>query len=142
MSPARKFRPAWKVPSPLPKSTETPEQTLATARSCTPSPLKSPTATEEGLHPVPKFCASAKDTSCTWAAAVTKTLDTASPAQTNAILLFWVAIALPLCFQGVLRSDIQVNRAADNCRRRTGRNTLKQRNEAGAALYRLATRLT
>src|SRR5439155_188540 len=45
--PSEKFVSARKVPSPLPSSTETlAESKLATARSCTPSPLKSPTVTE------------------------------------------------------------------------------------------------
>src|SRR5207244_13011619 len=51
----------WKVPSPLPRSTETvldPE--LATARSSLPSPLKSPTATEVGLVPTAKVRAAWK----------------------------------------------------------------------------------
>src|SRR2546430_1724923 len=37
-----------------------PEEPLATARSCLPSPLKSPTATESGLEPVGKSIAALK----------------------------------------------------------------------------------
>src|ERR1035441_3921741 len=60
----------WKVPSPLPNSTEreprvgettaglSPE--LATARSSLPSPLKSPTATEIGFTPTLNICAGPK----------------------------------------------------------------------------------
>ena len=41
------------LPAPLPSSTDTElEPPLAVARSCRPSPLKSPTATENGLKPV------------------------------------------------------------------------------------------
>ena len=48
--PATTFLAVWKVPSPLPNSTETVfELELATARSASPSWLKSPTATEVGL---------------------------------------------------------------------------------------------
>src|SRR2546427_12897714 len=36
------------------------ELMLATARSCLPSPLKSPTATEKGLVPAPKLAAALK----------------------------------------------------------------------------------
>src|SRR3989442_717044 len=50
--PVAKPRAAWKVPSPLPSSTEIEEVSKstppATARSGTPSPLKSPTAAEKG----------------------------------------------------------------------------------------------
>src|SRR5260370_38770420 len=42
-----------------------------------------------------------KDTPCACTEAATSTLHTASPTQTNAILLFWVAIAPPL-LMGVL----------------------------------------
>src|SRR5262249_60553716 len=50
--PARKFRAAWKVPSPLPSSTLTLALfALATARSRRPSPLTSPTATDRGTRP-------------------------------------------------------------------------------------------
>src|SRR5262244_2069181 len=48
----------WKLPSPLPKNTETLlELALATARSSAPSPLKSPTATETGVLPTVRLCA-------------------------------------------------------------------------------------
>src|SRR6266852_4927983 len=47
---------AWKVPSPLPKSTETLlEPKFATAKSRLPSSLKAPTATEEGALPAVTF---------------------------------------------------------------------------------------
>ena len=52
-SPRRSWTAAAKVPLPVPSSIDTlPLQRLATARSCLPSPLKSPTATEQG--PVPR----------------------------------------------------------------------------------------
>ncbi len=54
------FRAAWKVPSPFPSSTETDAASalkFATARSCNPSPLRSPTATHKGPRPVFKVCA-------------------------------------------------------------------------------------
>ncbi len=60
---AAKFRAAWKVPSLLPKSTETLlDKKLATTRCCTPSPLKSLTATETGLLPTSKSPRAMKDT--------------------------------------------------------------------------------
>src|SRR6266480_3035703 len=53
--PEGKVRAGWKVPSPLPSSTETsPEFQLAAARSSLPSPLKSPTVTEVGRDPTAK----------------------------------------------------------------------------------------
>src|SRR2546426_470431 len=59
--PVAKFRAAWKVPSPLPSSTETLlEVRLTTARSGTPSPLKSPTAAETGGAPGAKLRAAWK----------------------------------------------------------------------------------
>ncbi len=49
---AGKLRAAWKVPFPLPRSTQTEVvPRLATARSWIPSRLKSPTATHCGLLP-------------------------------------------------------------------------------------------
>src|SRR5437867_1462718 len=50
--PTAKVCAGWKVPSPLPSSTETVlARELASARSCTPSLLKSPTATDTGVAP-------------------------------------------------------------------------------------------
>ena len=49
MSRRRSWSAAWKVPLPLPSSTLTLSlPSLATARSGLPSPLKSPTATDDG----------------------------------------------------------------------------------------------
>src|SRR5262249_5073104 len=61
-SPVWKLRASWKVPSPLPSSTVTVpgKAELATARSGTPSPLKSPTATELGLTPASKLSGARK----------------------------------------------------------------------------------
>ena len=52
---------ALKLPVPSPSKIETLlESEFATARSCLPSPLKSPTATEIGPLPVPKLVAALK----------------------------------------------------------------------------------
>src|SRR5436309_7499474 len=59
--PAPKLVAALKLPAPSPKKIDTlAELKLATARSCLPSPLKSPTATEKGLVPAPKLVAALK----------------------------------------------------------------------------------
>src|SRR5438093_1256498 len=59
--PTAKDRGAWKVPSPLPSSTETSlDQALVTARSRIPSALNWPTATKEGRVPAGKYCAARK----------------------------------------------------------------------------------
>src|SRR5260370_749702 len=53
--------PAWKVPSPLPSSTETVlSLLLATTKSGLPSPLKSPTASEVGALPTRKLSGAPK----------------------------------------------------------------------------------
>src|SRR6059058_2590684 len=52
---------AWKVPSPLPSSTETVlKPRLATTRSSLPSAFKSPSATEEAPLPAPKVSGARK----------------------------------------------------------------------------------
>ena len=52
---------ALKLPVPSPNKIDTlSEPMLATARSCLPSPLKSPTATELGRLPVPKLVGALK----------------------------------------------------------------------------------
>src|SRR5439155_914174 len=61
--PTAKVSGAWKVRSSPPSSTETvSERELATARSGTPSPLKSPTATDEGKRPDAKSLRATNDT--------------------------------------------------------------------------------
>src|SRR5205823_14657003 len=56
--PAPKLVAALKLPAPLPNKTDMlSEFWLATARSCLPSPLKSPTANERGAVPAPKLVA-------------------------------------------------------------------------------------
>jgi hypothetical protein len=62
---------APKLPAPLPSKTDKFEFWLAVARSCLPSPLKSPTATERGLVPAPKFVAVEKLTELHVAGVVT-----------------------------------------------------------------------
>ena len=63
---------ALKLPAPSPNKIETlSEPSLAVARSCLPSPLKSPTATKRGIVPVPKFAAAAKLTGLHVASVVT-----------------------------------------------------------------------
>src|SRR5262249_17813180 len=82
--PTPKLRTPWKLPSPLPKSSETVlEESLVTTRSGTASPLKSPTATEEGFLPASKSGRLVNDTPCAWAAAANSRLITANPAQTH-----------------------------------------------------------
>src|SRR5438876_885302 len=62
--PAPKLVAAPKLPFPAPSSTDTKdswaELLFATARSCLPSPLKSPTATELGCEPSTKLVAAPK----------------------------------------------------------------------------------
>src|ERR1051325_5103233 len=59
--PTPKVTAGLKLPPPLPNKIDTLlELMLATATSCLPSPLKSPTATEKGLVVELKFAAAAK----------------------------------------------------------------------------------
>src|SRR5258708_6783275 len=52
------------------------EAMVPTAKSCTPSPLRSPTAMDQGLLPsTGNLCVSRKDTSCAWAATATSAVN-------------------------------------------------------------------
>src|SRR6266581_3500419 len=125
--PTNKVVAGWKVPSPLPSSTETVlDPALATARSTLPSPLKSPTATDTGLDPDTKSLWALNET--VWAEAGLGSADekrivaaTMSDSQTEFLVMLSSPMLPPLasadqCGMGRVnyQSGVTVSRQGEN----------------------------